>query len=380
MSQNHQENSQDARSATQIKCPGCGGAMVYSPKTQSLLCIYCGTTKALPTSRVEVKENDYELWSQTSRSDRMYGIMDLSAEAGQSEARQQEATQGTCEQCGATVQIDSTKSSAICPYCGTPLMLEKSQVKRFWQPNYLLPFAIDRKECSELFQKWLNGKWFLPSKYKNGNVLEEKFQGIYYPYWAYGAHTSTDYEGERGMNRVVDKKGSDGRPVRESVTEWKKVSGTVMRDFKNILVPASKTLPEDVVGDHKKWPVDEVVDYTPEFTAGFSTEVYTVDFTEGMVAAKDQMEDQIDSDIRRDIGGDMQRINHKDVDYSDLVFKLVLLPLWISAFIINGKTYQFIINGRTGEVHGNYPLDKMKIGLVVIAVIVVVALLYFLLR
>ena len=91
------------------------------------------------------------------------------------------------------------------------------------------------------------------------------------------------------------------------------------------------------------------------------------------------MEEEIESDIRRDIGGDRQRINHKDVNYSDLVFKLVLLPLWISSFTINDKTYQFIINGRTGELHGDYPLDKMKIALIVIAVIVVITLLYSLL-
>lgn len=379
MEQNPHENGRDARSAMQIKCPGCGGVMVYSPKTRGLKCVYCGATKELPTTRVEVKENDYALWSQTSRSDRMFGIMG-SAETGQQEDGQQEATLVKCEQCGATVQIDTTRSSAICPYCGTPLMLEKSQVKRFWQPNYLLPFAIDRKQCSELFQKWLDGKWFLPSKYKKGNVLEEKFQGVYYPYWAYGAHTSTDYNGERGTDRTVTKKGSDGKSVKETVTDWKRVSGNIVRDFKNILVPASKSLPKDVIDDHKKWPVGEVVEYTPEYTAGFSTEVYTVDFTEGMISAKNQMEDQIESDIRNDIGGDRQRISHKQVDYSDLVFKLILLPLWVSAFTINDKTYQFIINGRTGEVHGDYPMDKKKITLVVIAVIVVVALLYYVLK
>lgn len=369
MEQNVQENSQEISPVMQIKCPSCGGAMVYSPKTLSLQCIYCGATKELPGVPSKIRENDYGLWSRKKMDDRVYGIMD----------QQAEDVLVTCEQCGAKVHIDSTKSSAVCPYCGTPLMLEKSQVKRFWQPDYLLPFAIDRKQCGELFQNWLNGKWFLPSKYKNGNVLEEKFRGVYYPYWAYGAHTRTTYEGERGKDRKVTKKGSDGKPVEKTVTDWKNVSGVVMNDFSNILVPATNCLPAEIIAEHKKWPVGSLVEYTPEYTAGFSTEVYTVDFTEGMNTAKDEMEEEIESDIRRDIGGDRQRINHKDVNYSDLVFKLVLLPLWISSFTINDKTYQFIINGRTGELHGDYPLDKKKIALVVVAVIVVIALLYSLL-
>ena len=362
------QSSQDARSAMQITCPGCGGIMVFSPKTQNLQCIYCGTTQPMPTSRIEVQEYDFAQWAQTKMANQAYGIMDRSAEA----------VEVKCKQCGAKVQIDATRSTSICPYCGTPLMLEKSQVKRFWQPNYLLPFAIDRKQSSELFQKWLNSKWFLPSKYKNGDVLEEKIQGIYYPYWAFGAHTTTNYKGQRGKNRTVTKKGSDGKSVTETVTDWQRVSGTVRNNFKNILVPASKELPEDVVEEHKKWPVGEVVEYTPEFTAGFTTEVYTVDFTEGMVTAKEQMESEIESTIRKDIGGDKQRIDHKDIYYSDEVFKLLLLPLWVSSFNIKGKVYQFIINGRTGEVHGDYPLDKLKVTLTAIAVIAVVLLVIYL--
>lgn len=342
--------------------------MVYSPKTRGLKCIYCGATQELPTERIKIHEFDYAQWAQTKMEFKAHGLMDQSTEA----------VQVRCAQCGATIQIDATKSTSICPYCGTPLMLDKSQVKRFWQPNYLLPFTIDKKQCSELFQKWLNGKWFLPSKYKNGNVMEEKFQGIYYPYWAYGAHTVTNYEGERGTNRTVTRKNSKGETVRETVTDWSRVSGTVMRDFKNILVPASKSLPKEVIDDHKKWPVGEVVEYTTEYTAGFQTEVYTVDFTEGMVTAQNQMEEQIDSDIRKDIGGDKQRIDRKKVNYSDQVFKLLLLPMWVSAFVIKGKTYQFIINGRTGEIHGDYPLDKMKVALVVFVVVVIVLLIAYL--
>jgi len=372
MEQEAQENSRDERSAMQIKCPGCGGAMVFSPKTQGLQCVYCGATKPLQMSRSE-RENDYEHWAFEKQNDKIYGVMGQPTEAA-------EPVKVKCEQCGGTVEIDATKSSAICPYCGTPLMLDKSQVKRFWQPDYLLPFAIDKKQCSELFQKWLNGKWFLPSKYKNGNVLEEKFRGVYYPYWAYGAYTSTNYEGKRGTKRTVTEKDSDGKLVKETVTEWDRVSGTVAREFKNVLVPASKSLPDDVVAQHKTWPVDDIVEYTPEFAAGFSTEVYTVDFTDGLDDAKAQMEEQIESDIRKDIGGDEQRITYKNVNYRKLVFKLILMPLWVSAFTINDKTYQFIINGRTGELHGDYPLDKLKVTLVVIAVILVIALLYYLLR
>lgn len=368
MEQDYQKEQQEALSALQIKCPGCGGAMMYAPKTQNLQCVYCGVTKPLSVQPAKIQENDYVLWAQKNEEEK----------AKAAEERSMDVVQVKCEQCGATVQLDSTKSSTNCPYCGTSLILERAQVKRFWQPNYLLPFAIDKKECTALFSKWLNGKWFLPSKYKNGNVWGEKFQGIYYPYWTYDAHTRTTYEGERGTNRRVTVKGSDGKPTTKTVTDWEDVSGVVTRFFDDIMVPASKNLPQDILKEQKNWPLQSLVQYTPEFTAGFTTDVYTVDFTEGVKTAKQQMETAIEADIRKDIGGNKQRISKKRVDYTDLMFKLILLPLWIGVFKIDGKTYQFIINGHTGEVHGDYPLDKLKVTLLVIlAIVVFVVLFYF---
>lgn len=341
---------------------------MYAPKTQNLQCIYCGVTKPLSVQPAEIQENDYVVWAKKSEEEKEKAVQEQSMDA----------VQVKCEQCGATIQLDATKSSTNCPYCGTSLILEKAQVKRFWQPEYLLPFTIDKKECSSLFSKWLNGKWFLPSKYKNGNVSGEKFQGVYYPYWTYDAHTRTTYEGERGTNRRVTEKDSRGKLVSRTVTDWRNVSGYVIHDFDDILVPASKNLPQNIIEEQKHWPLQDLVQYTPEFTAGFTTDVYTVDFTEGIVTAKQQMESAIEDDIRRDIGGNKQRIHNKQVSYTDLMFKLVLLPLWIGVFKIDEKTYQFIINGRTGEVHGDYPKDKLKIALVVFGVIAAIVLLFYL--
>ena len=370
MEEIYQDGNQEALSALQIKCPGCGGPMMYAPKTQNLQCAYCGVTKPLSVKPAEIQENDYVVWAQKSEEEK--------AQAEQEQTMV--AQQVKCAQCGATIQLDAAKQSTNCPYCGTPLMLENAQVKRFWQPEYLLPFAIDKKDCNGLFSKWLSGKWFFPSKYKKETLIGEKFQGIYYPYWTYDAHTVTSYIGKRGTDRSVTEKDGKGNTITKTVTEWRRTSGTVVRDFDDIIVVASKDLPEDIVKEHRSWPLKDLVQYSPEFTAGFTTDVYTIDFTDGVQTAKAEMEEAIESDIRKDIGGDRQQIDNMDVTYSNLMFKLILLPLWIGLFKIDGKTYQFIINGRTGEVHGDYPLDKLKVTLTVIGVIALIALIiYFML-
>jgi hypothetical protein len=39
----------------------------------------------------------------------------------------------------------------------------------------------------------------------------------------------------------------------------------------------------------------------------------------------------------------------------------MLMPLWISAFLYNRKTFRFIINGQTGQVKGERPYSWIKI-------------------
>ena len=72
--------------------------------------------------------------------------------------------------------------------------------------------------------------------------------------------------------------------------------------------------------------------------------------------------------IRADIGGDQQRINETDTQYSDITFKHILLPFWIAGFRFHNKIYQFIVNGRTGEVQGDRPYSWIKIAFAVLLV------------
>jgi len=77
--------------------------------------------------------------------------------------------------------------------------------------------------------------------------------------------------------------------------------------------------------------------------------------------------------IEADIGGDTQRIGSMQVHHSDVRFKHLLLPLWISSFRYKEKTYRFIINARSGEVAGERPWSVFKIVLAVLAVLAVIA-------
>ena len=57
----------------------------------------------------------------------------------------------------------------------------------------------------------------------------------------------------------------------------------------------------------------------------------------------------IEHDVRRDIGGDQQRIGQIETEVGRLTFKHVLLPVWLAAYRYRGRSFRFVVNGRTGD-------------------------------
>ena len=341
--------------ALQTKCKSCGGFMKYSPADEDLKCVFCGRIAELDQTAAEIEENDFNYWKDRADEN--------------NEEHTLEVTEIRCRQCGAQTTLAPNISAAKCVFCSTPLILNEASVKRFWKPEYLLPFKLTEKQSSANFKDWLSKKWFLPSELKKGKVQNDMFKGVYLPFWTYDADTYTEYTGERGDDRSETSRNNKGEEIRRTITDWYPASGDVSVPFDDIVVPAAKTLPAKIMNQLTNWDRMNCVKYRHEFMAGFITEIYQIDFRDGVEKAKEKMNNVIDSTIRSDIGGNRQKIRSKNTQYNDLMFKLLLLPIWISAFKYNGKLYQFVVNGRTGQVIGEYPRSTSKI-VILIAVIV----------
>jgi len=85
------------------------------------------------------------------------------------------------------------------------------------------------------------------------------------------------------------------------------------------------------------------------------------------------MDGEIRSTVRRDIGGDHQRVHSVRTQYSNVTFKHILLPIWLSAYRYRDKAYRFLINARTGEVQGERPWSWVKITAAVLVTIGIIA-------
>ena len=160
---------------------------------------------------------------------------------------------------------------------------------------------------------WMGSLWFAP-----GTLLEyarkgRALNGIYVPFWTFDADSSSRYTGERGEyyyeTRTVNVRVNGRTEQRQEQvrhTRWHSTSGRVSRDFDDMLVMASQSLPARLGNELTPWDLGALVPYSPDFLAGFQAEGYTVGLEAGHQQARARMETVIQGDVRRDIGGDEQ--------------------------------------------------------------------------
>lgn len=345
----------------QSKCPSCGGILVYSPEEEKLVCEHCGTRVDLDLTPVDVRENDLAEWS--AHPEMWYKAEALVAEV-------------VCGQCGAHTTFPENTTSFACAFCGTPIVLKESAHRRSWKPEYILPFKVGKKVGNERFHTWISSLWFAPSGFSKEISAQERMKGVYLPYWTYDADTVTAYQGERGVSRQVTSR-NNGKTVTRTVTDWYPASGTVRYMFDDVLVPASNSLPPEISRVLTNWDRKNYVAYKDQFVRGFLTELYQYDFKACYPQAKKQMETYISSLVRSEIGGSQQRVHRQDTFYSDLKFKHVLLPVWLSTYRYKEKAYIFAVNGRTGQVFGQRPWSIPKLVLLFTVILAVLALIFY---
>ena len=133
-----------------------------------------------------------------------------------------------------------------------------------------------------------------------------------------------------------------------------------------MLVLASTSLPKRYTDALEPWDLAALEPYAPEYLAGFRAEAYSVELKDGYAEARAHMDRVIERDVRFDIGGDRQRIHNMDTTLGAVTFKHILLPVWLAAYKYRGKTYRFVVNGRTGRVQGERPYSAIKITIAVI--------------
>ncbi|MCB6178176.1 primosomal protein N' (replication factor Y) - superfamily II helicase [Rhodobacter sp. Har01] len=344
-------------------CAQCGAQLRFAPGQTELVCDHCGHVQTIPQA------GDRRRARALHEHDLAAGLRDdLPVSA------MQDVRTTTCTSCGAQIEFRAATHATQCPFCASPVALDSGS-HRLVKPQALVPFALTQAQARAALITWLGNRWFAPSTLLEYARKGRAMDGIYVPFWTFDAATQSDYSGQRGehyyeteMVRVTVNGRSQMQPRQVRKTRWYAASGHVARDFDDVLVMGSASLPARLGNELTPWDLSALVPYDPDFLAGFTAEGYTVALTEADAAAKAQMATVIERDVRRDIGGDEQRVHSVDTRFSDETFKHILLPVWMAAYKYNGKSFRFLVNGQTGEVQGERPWSAWKIAFAVLLV------------
>jgi DNA-directed RNA polymerase subunit RPC12/RpoP len=363
-----QENPQIAKeNVNRYLCQNCAANMVFDPKNGQLTCPYCGYSQAIETTNDQIEERSYEAFLRPG------------AERLQPMAR--EAMQVSCESCGATVVFTPPETARSCDFCGGKIVAQPKAADPLIAPEGVLPFTVTQQQANQAVNKWLGSLWFAPSGLKT-LAQSDKMHSVYIPYWTYDAFSSSRYDGERGEyyyeTEYYWETDSEGRQEQKErqvrKTNWYYTSGQVQRQFDDVCVPATKSLPQHYLDRLEPWDLPQLKNYEPAFLAGHRAQTYQVALEEGFERFKQIAEGVIQSDVRSDIGGDEQRIHNLAINYGNITFKHLLLPIYAGAYRFNNKVFQIVINGRTGEVQGERPYSYWKIGCLIFAILAVIFL------
>jgi DNA-directed RNA polymerase subunit RPC12/RpoP len=336
-------------------CPKCGGHLQFDIDKGDLACPYCGylqvTEKKLAADTAE-QPIDFVL--PTTRAHRW-------AEAQQ---------RLSCEHCGAVTLLPAGQRADHCPYCGSNRLVNSAESGELVDPQVIALLKVSEKAAQGQVRKWLMKGMFAPDDLV-AKVSQVKLRPAYYPFWTFDGILEISWNCE--VNEGTSK-----------APRWVPHSGIEFDLFDDILVPGLRSMSVEEMSDIEPFNLKEVVEFSPEFLAGWIALSYDLPLSDATLKAREKVITRLRRSLVSKVepGREKRNLTSGGGKWSGLTFKYVLLPLWVGTYLYRGGEYRLLVNGQTGKVGGKKPRDRFKIWMMAVvfllAVIFVAVIAYLL--
>lgn len=320
-----------------FKCEGCGGKLVFDPKTQKLKCEQCGTKYVIDAS-MKTEDVTYNTFQ--------------------------------CPSCGGQIYGTDYTISGFCSFCGSPVTFSCS--KRNGEiPEGIIPFTVTKEKCRNIFLKQVKSVPFMPKEYQDETKIES-FRGIYIPYWRYEIQQDCDFD-----YKVVETYSRGDT----SHTVGHQISGHV-NSIDDSYVHDASLLYTDDLSEHIaiKSSEKEIREFNPAYLSGFYADNADIDCRTYEQRAKEKAEVNTTRAIGNCINSKASHSYFVDTDKKDkyngtlLGVKTFLQPIWFMSYRNKDRVAYATINGRTGDYSIDFPVDVRKACSYVILIAAVIAL------
>ena len=360
----------------EYKCPACGGAMEFDIKSQKLKCPYCDSVmdiseyEALEKAEEEkyasedAKESGKEVLYESVNTSKENIDSSTSSHIEQSwsqlgdgkwdEGETDNIKTYICKSCGGEIIADETTGATMCPYCGNKVLI-KDEFKGDRKPDFVIPFKFDKKQAKEAYLNHLKGKIFLPSVFKSENHIDE-ILGVYVPFWLFDAYA----EGNAVFKGQKIKVWTNGRTEYTEKEYYNIYRGGSM-SFECIPEDGAKKMDDTLMESIEPFDFKEAVPFSTAYLAGYLADRYDVTAENRIDRAKERVEKSILDEFKQSIiGYDELSLEKLTVQNIQSTYKYALYPVWILNTNWKGTNYVFAMNGQTGKMIGDLPVDLKK--------------------
>lgn len=322
-----------------ITCPGCGGNLKFDIARQLLHCAYC--------------DNNFDPYDFDSKTEDGKPVKDY------------ETVVYTCPECAGEIESTEEEVTGFCPFCGASTIFY-SRLSKELKPDYLIPFKKTKQDCKDAYIQRAKKSIFLPKAYKSAEYIDG-FRGIYMPYWSYDVF-------QRGkINGVGEKKYRKGDYI---IHEHYNLDGDIDAFYNGISYDASSSFSDDISERIAPFDVKEKKFFTAGFLSGFYADSADVDASVYSEEAVEFSKEVSISQIENDPEFKGISVDKKKSSIPTAVNKTnrTLFPVWFLSFRHKDRVGYITVNGQTGKVAADLPIDLGKFFLIAGALAVVLFL------
>jgi DNA-directed RNA polymerase subunit RPC12/RpoP len=257
----------------------------------------------------------------------------------------------SCQSCGGEIIADQTLGATFCPYCGNPAIMTK-QFSGALRPEYIIPFQKNQEQAKAALKAHFRKKRLLPKVFSQENHLD-KIQGVYVPFWLFDC----DVKGQGRYETTRVRHWSDSK-YRYTETSHFLVdrSGTVL--FDRVPVDGSTKMPDDLMESVEPFDYKQLAPFQTAYMSGYLADKYDVDANASASRAYERIRKNTEMLLKETVKG-YQSVQTKSsqVNIVGGGSHYALLPVWILNTKWKDKSFVFAMNGQTGKLVGDLPLD-----------------------
>lgn len=332
----------------EYKCPSCDGHLNFDPNAQKMKCPYCDSEFEM--SAVEEFNNAKNSEEITEDS---FSWEKLNAESW-SDEESSGLRSYMCNTCSGEIVTDATTAAASCPYCGNPVVMT-DRLSGLLKPEKVIPFKYNKAQAMQAYKKHISNKKLLPDVFRKQNHIDE-IKGIYVPFWLFDAAV----QGSAQYKATTTSTWSDSDYTYTKTSHYSVFRGGSMA-FGKIPVDGSSKMADELMESIEPFNFSEAVDFNTAYLSGYFADKYDVDVDASIVRANERIKSSTEEALRSTVHGYSSVIpTNSFVNMLNGASTYALYPVWILNTTWNGQKFTFAMNGQTGKMVGDLPMDKGK--------------------